>query len=907
MTRDSDRPPEAPTTAQGRDLSGRSAVGRSGLFVIDLIALLVPARRREEWVAEWRGELSWSAAEQRSRGEAGWWISVRMVLRALSAWPDAWWLRRTRGGTGMLRQDLRDAVRRLRRRRGFAAAVVLTMGLGIAAATVVFSALDGLLLRPLPFQEPDRLVQVMRGNRQSFNPYLDADALREWRGQRSVFEEAKAYAGHNVTLTGHGEPRLYRTAELEPGFLHLLGLTPLLGRSFLPEEAVPGRDRVVMLGEELWRSSFGADRSVVGTTIRLDGVRYTVVGVMPRSLRLLPGGLVAMAVPLAHMGTASGPGASLLARLRPGVTLAAAQARLDQVAATLDEERPRAAPGGMVPSGYAQALTGWGVLLEPLQQPTAGMREPLFVLGAGVFLLLLIACGNAAGLLLMDGAVRQQELAIRGALGGTRWALTRQLLVESLVLALLAGGLGVLASHWGLELLLGLIPQSTIAFSYNGVRLDGRVLGFAVLATVATGLLFGVVPALTASGSARTLPAAGRSTTPGSKQQRLRSGLVVVEVALAVMLLSGAGLLGRSFLELQHVDPGFAAGKLVTFTVSLPTRRYADQASVQDFRDRLEVGLSALPGVSGVSFSSGGVPPAANMHFGTELEAEGSGLAPNQPQILPFASVDTGYFHVMGISLLAGRPFSPSDHSDDSAIIDRTLARLLWPGTNPLGRRFRVDSRGPWLTVVGVVNPMKLMGPDDRRAGFVMFYPTTGTGRYMSVAVRAAGDPTRLLQPTRAVVQTLDPELPILHLETGERRYAEALGQPRFLLTLMMLFAAVALMLAAVGTYALVAHGVAQRTREFGVRMALGARSAQIVAAVLRPGLGLALGGTVLGLVGALVLSRFLRSLLFGVAPRDPVSLALASTVLLGASALALILPARRAANADPLETLRAE
>lgn len=854
--------------------------------LLRLASLLVPAGRREDWLAEWRAELEHARLSGERRGEAPQLTRLRLAARALGAVPDALWLRRGGGGSGCWRRALRDATRSLVRRPGFSLAVIGTLALGMGSATAIFTVVDALMLRPLPFHEPDRLVAVHdpRGGLA-----VDAEALREWRSQERVFADVRAHAGRSFILTGAGEARDYRAELVEPGFLELLGVRPLLGRGFTPEEAMPGSHRVVLLSHDVWNEAFGKDPGVVGRTVELDGEPHTVVGVLPPTLRVVPGGIVHLLVPL----TDPPPWDRLaaLARLRPGLPLDAAQARLDQVSDVLGRERPRE--------------RGWEVTLSPLERFAAlrdRERAGFLALAGGVACLLLIACANAAGLLFLRGVARRPELALRVALGSSRGALALHVLAEGVVLALVAGVVGTAAAWVGVQGLVALLPSTLVRFSFTTVTMDGRVWAFAFGLTLLTGLAAGTLPAWRAARSivART----GRAATAGRHEIRVRSALQVLQLALAVMLLAGAGLFGTSFHRLTSVPVGYEPDRVLELRlVSLERLRGDPEATAARARE-LDERLRALPGVRGVSRATG-----MGLRFDYTLEPEDGEARPSGSEILPHLSVDTAYFGVMGIPIVEGRGFEAEDALPgvENVVIDRDLAASLWPGRSAVGRRFRVGEE-PWMTVVGVTGDVKLEGPHDPYGPLLMFYPADAAQlRSGKVLIRTAGKPEALMAAVREAVRSVDPDQPIRSLETGRQALGDTVADPRLLVVIMGVFAAVAVTLAAVGVYGLVSFTVAQRSREIGLRMALGARGWRVVGEVVAGGLGLGALGVAVGLAGAGALSRLVASLLFGTSPLDPLALAGAAVVLLACCAAALVLPARRAAAVDPAETLRAE
>jgi predicted permease len=875
--------------------SGSSArrQGVPGSALVGWIARLTPAPRREEWLDEWRSELFHARESARAAGEPEARIRWRLRLRAAGALRDALWLRRTsdrppRGGWA-----LREATRVLRRQPAFVFMVVCTLGLGIGAATAIFSVVDGLLLRPIPFREPGRLVRVSVAAGSEFNAYASREQLRVWRGHDEVFESLHAFSQRGVMLTRPGEPRSLRAELIEPGVLRMLGVPPVLGREFVAAETVPGRDRVVMLSHEEWRAGFGADPAVVGSTVHFDDVPYTVVGVMPPTVRVLPGGIPEIALPLPD--TAQGR-LMMLARLSGAMPIAAAQERLDAVAATLNAEQP--------------VEDGWGVRLNPLERSLPDTtRRGLAALAGAVTLLLLVSCVNAAGLLFVRGVARRAELSIRRALGASRAALFRQSLAESLVLALLSGGVGILLAWWGVRALIALAPAGLVRFSYNPIAIDPRVLGFALVLTLATGVVFGVAPAVRASRAG--VLGVGRRTSGGSRDDtRLRTIVHAFQLAFAVILLAGAAVLGRSFLRLTAVDLGFDPQNVVMLSYGLPGFRYPEEAQRAAFNRELDARLRALPGIESMSWSSHAMVGWNGIHFGGGFETEDSGPAQSHENlIVPFGSADSAYFRVMRIPFLEGRAFTEADARDDTGavIIDIDLAQRLWPGRRAVGRRFRMNADDPWLTVVGVTGDVKLNGPDDPYGPYIVFHPTTAARTSGGdVILRAARDPAALSAAAQDVMRTLDPELPI-QIRTATQLAGETVELPRFLLAIMSVFAATALLLAAIGIYGLVSFTIAGRTREIGIRIAVGASRGQVVTRVLGGGLLISAAGLVLGLAGAAVLARFIAGLVFEISPLDPAALAIVAVVLTLASAVALLAPARRAASVDPAEALRAE
>ena len=858
-----------------------------GIGIVRRVARMVPAARRREWLAEWRSELVHAHAEAVERGESPGAVRRRLRRRAFGSLRDALALVRSTGSRGG-GPVLRDALRAFRRQRGFLAAVVLTLGLGMGAATAIFSVLDGLLLDPLPFKDADRLVQVGDGQWRGLVSMEFGEALKK---ETRIFSAVHLHMRASKVLTGAGEPRLLGLLAVEPGFLSFLGLRPRLGRDIGADETVAGRDRVVVLGDETWRVAFDADPGIVGRTVRLDGEPYTVIGVLPPTLHYFAagsgGGLVEGLIPVVLPPPASAPYLAATVRLRDGVSLEAAEVRLRELGRIFDVEYPR--DGGWKPAATRLDTTG-----------LRNERQVLLALSGAALFLLLIACVNAAGLLFVRGFSRESELSVRRALGASRWAVFRQLLAESAVLAVLAGGVGTLIAWWGVRGLIALAPETLLRWHYNVVTVDGRVLAFALALTVLTGLLFGMIPAAWAArrtDAART----GRRTT--ASRSRARRLVQVIQIAMAVILLFGAGLLGRSFLRLTAVDPGYDVSHILDLSLSPSTGRTAAQRAA--FNRELDERLRSLPGVEAVGWSNGN-----GLEFPPSVETDEGAQVPLDGRVILSSSVDTSYFRVMGIPIREGRGFTAADVGADreNVIVDPDLAALLWPGRSPLGRRYRRSDGKDWYTVVGVAGDTRLDGPDDRDMPYNVFYPSAPErAGYANIRIRTRAAPAGLVEPVRQAVRALDPDLPIYELMPARMALREKIEQPRFVLLVMFVFAALALLLASIGVYGLVAFSVARRSRELGLRMALGAREGQVVRGVFGEGMRLAAAGVVLGLLGALVLSRFVEGLLFEVSKTDPASFLLALALLGLACAVALLAPARRAASVDPASTLRAD
>ena len=799
---------------------------------------------------------------------------------------------------GVLR-DLRQAMRRFALARAFTFVATLTLALGIGATTAIYSLLDAILLRPLPYTEPAALVRFWSVQRGSQSSYFGGETLSEWRTQRDLFAAVEPYRTQSVALLGSGEPQLVLAAELGGGLMPALGVPAQIGRTIQFQDADPGRERVVVLSDALWRSRFAADSGILGRTIRIDDRSLEVVGVMPAWFSF-PSDRTQLWVPLTT-ASAMRP-ADVLARLRPGVTLEQAQHRVDAIGASLDRERP--------------SRTGWQIALGPLQGQRVNRSEriALYVLFGAVSLVLLIACANLANLLLVQGAGREREIAIRAAVGASRARLVQQLVTETFALALAGGAAGIVLAMWAIDMLAAQTPRDFTFLSTSEIALDGRALVFAVAVTLLTAVLAGALPALRASRTQHqaSLKAGARSAAGSARQARLRRAFVVVQLALTLMLLVGAGLLARTFLALTRVNPGFDPRNLVTVDISVPRWRYGTRDAQLQFFDQVADRLRSLPGVSGVTVAGGTPPTGGGFSFGLQFEIDGVGVVLDDPLVLlPFAEVEADYFSVLGVPLVSGRTFSADGGSGTPAVvISREMANRLWKGANPVGQRIRLRPDSPWLTVVGVVGDVYQLEYDSPRGMFAAYYPRSqsrGMPAQETLIVRTSDAPARVVPLIRQAIWSVDSDQPILKLTTMDVLYREFLGVPRFQASLMGAFALIGLAIAAVGLYGVLSYAISQRTREFGIRMALGARRWDVLAMVLRYWAGLVALGILLGIAGSLALTRAISSLLVNIPPHDPITYALVVAGLAGISLAACWAPARRATRVDPVVALRCE
>jgi putative ABC transport system permease protein len=800
-------------------------------------------------------------------------------------------------------QDLRYALRMLRKNPGFTAVAVGTLALGIGANTAVFTVVNGVLLRPLPFPEPDRLFLIsfapQHGPFESGPTLTDSDYL-EFRGEDRLFERTAWFAAAGTNLNGAGDPVRIRKANVTTDFFRVLRVDPALGRGFLGEEDQPGRDHVVVLSDELWRDRFGADSRVLGKEIILDGVGHSVIGVMPQGFGF-PYDAQAWTPLAVRIDPHNSYRRPVVGRLKPGVLRQQAQAELETFARRL----------ALVPG---EDRNGWLAQILPLKELLVrNIRGSLVIFAGAVGFVLLIACANVANLLLARASGRQLEMAVRAALGAGRWRLIRQLLTESTLVALAGGAAGVLLAVWSVPALIALAPAEKIA-RIEMIRIDGWVLAFTFGISVITGIVFGLAPAFqaTRSGLRESLGQAGRTLT--ARHEALRSALVLSEIALALVLLTGAGLMLKSFLRLRAVNPGFNPENVMTMTIDLPDSVYSTPAQMQSFHERTLSSLSALPGIT----AAGAVnwrPLGGNLIVGTFRILEGG--SPRPPGFMVAKPcVSPGYFRALGIRFLRGRDFTERDNATAPrvVIVSHSVAERLWPGTDPIGKRISMEDHPKpedWLTIIGEVDDVKQQGL-DKKSDPAIYQPYLQVTHpfflsHMTFAVRTSSDPLSAAPAMRGVLREVDKDQPLQSIDTMQNLIAATTAEPRFQTRLLGVFAILAGALAGVGIYGVLAYSVAQRTHEIGIRMALGAQAADVLWMVFGRTLVLVCAGIAIGVAGALALTRVLSKFLFEVKPNDPATFGAVALLLVFAALAAGLIPARRATQVDPMVALRCE
>jgi len=882
---------------------------RFWLWLIHFVSVIVPRRLCADWRQEWEAELRYREELLTDWDRLDWRNKLDLLRRSVGAFWDALLLQPRRMEDEMF-QDLRFGARMLLKSPGFTLIAALTLALGIGANTAIFSVVNMVLMRPLPLPEPDRLMTFWHSAPAKGLPevMLNDALFAFYRDRSQMFEKLAAYESARYTLTGSGDPELLIGASVTFNYFQTLGQEPLLGRVFLPQEDAPGKNNVVVLSYGLWQRRFGGDPEIVGQAIKLDDLPMIVVGIMPPGFDFPnPAERVGLSdhmqiwVPYGlNPQNLNSWNLSTIGRLKPGVTPAAAEREL---AALWDDFARQYEPQ----LGSMTLGAGATTVVTPLDRRIAReVRTPLLALLGAVAFVLLIACANLANLLLARAASRSRELAVRQCLGASAPRIARQLLTESLLLALLGAVGGLSLAAMSVNALKGLssanIPRIEL------IRLDWTVLLFALAVTLLTGVLCGLAPALR---SARAnLQAAIKEGARGSasvSNRRLNNAFVVAQLALSLVLLIGAALLLQSFKNLLDVNPGFRPENVLMGKILLPGGRYTNKAQVRSFYERLLERVRSLPGVQAAESSQ--APPFSGDSLGATFEVEGREPRPGEPaKAAQLRDATPGYFAAMGMTILKGRSFQTSDTETSTpvAIVDEKLARMQWPNEGPIGKRITIGG-SPMMTIVGVVPSVKYRNLNEETDPYV-YRPATQFVRWATtLVVRATIDPAALIPAIRQQVASLDPELPLYHVSTTEQGMARSLSAKRLTNLLLTGFAATALLLALIGVYGVMSLNVGSRTNEFGIRLALGARGVDVLWLIVGQGMRLTLTGVALGLGVAFGLTRLLESLLFEVKATDPSIFAGVAVVLSLAALAACYIPARRATKIDPLVALRCE
>jgi putative ABC transport system permease protein len=872
---------------------------RFWLWLIRLIGVIVPRRLRADWRQEWEAELRYREALLADWDKLNWQNKLNLLWRSTSAFWDALWLQPKRLEDEVF-QDLRYGARLLLKNPGFSFIAVLTLSLGIGANTAIFSIVNAVLLRPFPYQEPERLVMLQeRVSSVGFSPSYPNFA--DWRAQSTTFDSIVAVRGNeSFNFTGAGEPERLQGRIVSAGFFSTLGIQPLLGRDFLAEDDRPGATPAAILSYGFWQRRFGADESVIGKQLTLNNQSFTVVGVTASNFQF--GAEADVSVPIGlsaerFRARGSDPGTDVVARLKPNLSQQQAETELNLIAARLEEQ-------------YPESNKGRRVLLTPLHESFVGnVRQPLLILLGAVGLVLLIACANVANLLLVRSSTRQKEMAVRVALGAYRWRIIRQLLTESILLAALGTAFGILLAFWGTRFIASQLPDGIPRL--QEAQVDAPVLVFTLVVSLLTGLLFGLGPALQVSRPNLTEGLKEGDRGSSGRRQRLRSVLVVGEVALTLTLLVGAGLLLQSFRRVLQVDPGFETQNLLTMQISVNN---PDGQQVANFFEQLQQKVRNLPGVKAVAVSNG--LPFGVANFPTFI-IEGRPETENKPSGIRY-TVSPDYFQTLGIELVKGRVFTAQDtpNTPTVVIVDEELVQRYFPNEDPMGKRLKQSPTSPGLEIVGIVRHVEPNSLDRQGPTPAQFYLSfnqlpverlPGYVRRINLLTRTEVEPASLASAVRGEIAAVNKDQAVFNIRTMAEIVSQSVAPRRFSMMLLTVFAVVALVLASIGIYGMMSYAVAQRTREIGVRMALGAQSGNVLRLVMGQGMKLALAGVTVGLVASVALTRTIKNLLFGVSATDPATFVAIALLLVLVALLACWIPARRAARVDPMIALRHE
>ncbi len=825
---------------------------------------------------------------------------LRRVERPLTRDPVVLGTRRT-NMIADLWQDLRYGTRSLRTNPAFSVIAIITLALGIGANTAIFSVVNGVLLRPLPYPEPDRLMMVhgisLQGP-QGRIPLCAQDFL-DWKSQNQVFESLAGFSSNRFNYTGREAPEQIEGAWVTSDFFSTIGVQPALGRGFLPGEDTPGAAQTVVVSDAFWRRHLGSNPNVIDQPLTLNGRAFTIIGVMPAGFRF-PEKDTELWAAERLAPTRRGPYYMWgLGRLGPGATPERARNEMDMIARRVQDQT----------NSPTRDWTWMSFLLS--ERIVGKIRPALLVLVAAVFFVLLIACANIANLLLARATAREKEISVRIALGASRSRLLRQLLTESVLLAAVGAAAGLPLAIWGVQALVAMTPDDFPRV--QEISIDGRVLGVTVLVALICGLIFGLAPALQSSrlNLNEALKEGGRGVD-GSARRRMRSALVVTEIAFSLVLLIGAGLMIKSFVKLQSVDPGFNPDHILTMHLTLPRVRYDSDEKVNSYYQQLIERLSSIRGVEAAGLSISLPPDHLEVSDSFSIEGKPWPEGTTEP-IVPIVSTSTEFFTTLGIPVLQGRGFDQNDKEGSPlvVIINQTLAERYIPDENPIGKRFRIGGadrlRNPWMEIIGVVGDVKHSGLDAKPEPAYYMPLAQSAWRSTYLVVRGQMNPVNLLPAIREQIWELDKDIPIAKLATMDQLLVESVAVPRFRTLLLGVFAALALVLASVGTYGVVSYSVTRRTHEIGIRMALGAKGREVMALVIRQGMVLALLGVALGVAGSLALTRLMESLLFEVSTTDLATFGVVAALLIAVAFLACWIPARRASRVDPMTALRHE
>jgi putative ABC transport system permease protein len=877
-------------------------------LILRAAAPIVPHAIRREWLREWRAEFAHIAARAARLNKP---VPVASLPRALGAIAHAAWLRWDRWRIEMIGQDIKHAIRALKAKPGFTAVTLLTLAIGIGGTTAIFGAVNAVLLRPLPYPESDALVRVYKvplKELERIGGAVSPPDFTDWRRDNAVFTELAAYDNDSLALTGNGAAEQIPTGEVTGGFFTVMGTTPMLGRPITTADDPMGARAVVVLSHALWVRRFGANPAIVGQSLVIDGIPHEVIGVMPAGFQYPLRSEMWTQLRFSAKDLETQRGANyiqVIGRLKSGISLDRSREDMRAIGARLAQDFPRT----------NRETTA---MVQPLRETMVrNVRQSMFVLLGAVGLVLVIVCVNIAGLVLIRSLGRSRELAVRVAMGAGRITLVRALFVESLLLGLAGGAAGLVLAYWATAAIAALDPSIGVPL-LNQTRLDTVVIGFALVVAVMASVVFGTLPAWQASGIGEVvmrIRAEGGSTTSDPKRQRMRSLLIVAETTLAVVLLVGAGLLARSFDRLLSVDLGFSADAVQTFNIALPDVRYAQPVQRQAFVQTLLERAATVPNLESAGAVFG--LPLSSFQFGISTSTrDGATLSDDEQDALTLQIrlVTPDYFKTMGIPIVKGRGFTAGDRMGAQAVamLNETGAARVWPKQDALGRHLQIGTRfgmggdRAGGTVIGIVGDVRDYGPAAPVAPTLyLSHPQWPVGGVSIVAKARNGDPSSLVQPMRTLLQELDPDVPMSAVRSMEQLSSAAVAQPRLYLVLIASFAGTAMLLAAIGLYGVLAYAVGQRTREIGIRLALGAKRGEVLRMVMTQAGRLAVAGVAIGLAAAVIASRALRSQLFQIAPTDTLTYVAVGAGLLIVALLASWIPARRASRIDPLTALR--